>query len=78
MDFNSHNPIQHKKAVAKTLLHRAKEISTDENLRQEEVDKVIGLKPMVRRAGFSNKYRSPTHKLHNATKTPEVLLFYLT
>ena len=40
MDFNSHNPIQHKKAVAKTLQHRAKEIPTDENRRQEEVDKV--------------------------------------
>ena len=29
-----------KKAVVKTLLHRTKEIPTDENLRQQEVDKL--------------------------------------
>lgn len=40
LDFNSHNPKQHKEAVVKSLLHRAKEIPTGGKFQQEEIEKV--------------------------------------
>ena len=40
LDFNLHNPVQHNKDVVKTLLHRAQEIPTNENLREQEIEQL--------------------------------------
>ena len=37
LHYNSYQPIQHKAAVVKTLVHRAKTIPNNENSRQQEI-----------------------------------------
>ena len=40
LNFNSYQPVEHKAAVIKTLIHRAKEIPSNEQLKEIEISKV--------------------------------------
>ena len=68
LDFNLHNPPQHKAAVVNTLLHRAREIPSNEKLQKQEVEKVC---TDLEVNGYNRKFIQKVQKKCQRTTTTE-------
>ena len=78
LDFNLHNPPQHKAAVVNTLLHRAREIPSNEKLQKQEVEKVC---TDLEVNGYNRKfiqkvYRRNVKEPQQRRRNPNALRFY--
>ena len=78
LDFNLHNPPQHKAAVVNTLFHRAREIPSNERLQKQEVEKVC---TDLEVNGYNRKfiqkvYRRNVKEPQQRRRNPNALRFY--
>ena len=77
LDFNSHNPLQHKATIVNTLLHRAREFPFNEKLQKQEVEKVCSEPRSTGIIGnLSKKYRRNSKKTQKRRRNPNALRFY--
>ncbi|CAN7951170.1 unnamed protein product, partial [Ixodes pacificus] len=69
LSFNSHHPVEHKRAVVRTLINRSEHFPSNSDLRASEVQTVVG---SLLRRGYSKGFieNTPNQMQQGRTKAP--------